>query len=278
MSDSFVLSKKPVPVTDIPSEEAIVARAKEVLASIPQWKEGKAYKGGVKTYTLPKGLTPGTSAEDFWACRVSELSPSDASFDAMWAHLAKDKAENEMKSLSLSLQTAYRPSFVSNASITRQRGVHQLELRQHRYMPIIRKVTKVEEISPAQEIWTLLYKFNPVMTPRVFTVLQLAHLDESHPTGRVGIIVQVPIDLSPDPELAKLEEKGVKASYVSVEQLTETKDGTDSGSEAGKVRWTMATSSHPGGMIPDAITNASLAGEIAKDVPNFLSFLKSVKG
>lgn len=118
MSDSFVLSKKPVPVTgtsllhysifpicpvlltsstDIPSEEAILARAKEVLASIPQWKEGKAYKGGVKTYTLPKGLTPGTSAEDFWACRVSEHSPSDASFDAMWAHLAKDKAENEMK-------------------------------------------------------------------------------------------------------------------------------------------------------------------------------------
>lgn len=76
--------------------------------------------------------------------------------------------------------------------------------------------------------------------------------------------MQVPIDLSSDPELAKLEEKGVKASYVSVEQLTETKDGTDSGSEAGKVRWTMATSSHPGGMIPDAITNASLAGEIAK--------------
>ena len=44
-------------------------------------------------------------------------------------------------------------------------------------MPIIRKVTKVKEISPTQEIWTLFYKFNPVMTPRVFTVLQLAYLD-----------------------------------------------------------------------------------------------------
>ena len=75
-----------------------------------------------------------------------------------------------------------------------------------------------------------------------------------------SIIVQIPIDLSPDPELSKLEEKGVKASYVSVEQLTEL----NGGSEGGKVRWTMATSSHPGGMIPDAITNASLAGEIAK--------------
>ena len=117
MSEPFVLSKKPVPVTgqspfarvsfrnvllyspsaEIPSEEVILARAKEVLASIPQWKEGKAYKGGVKTYTLPKTLTPGTSAEDFWACRMSEHSSSDASFDLMWAHLAKDKAENEMK-------------------------------------------------------------------------------------------------------------------------------------------------------------------------------------
>ncbi|KAI4517147.1 hypothetical protein K525DRAFT_273885 [Schizophyllum commune Loenen D] len=239
MSEPFVLSKKPVPVTEIPSEEDILARAKEVLASIPSWKEGKAYKGGVKTFTLPKTLTPGTSAEDFWACRMSEHSSSDASFDLMWAHLAKDKAENEMK-----------------------------------YMPIIRKVTKVKEISPTQEIWTLFYKFNPVMTPRVFTVLQLAYLDESNPTERVGIIVQIPIDLSPDPELSRLEEKGVKASYVSVEQLTEL----NGGSEGGKVRWTMATSSHPGGMIPDAITNASLAGEIAKDVPNFLDFLKSVKG
>ena len=51
----------------------------------------------MKTYTLPKTLTPGTSAEDFWACRMSEHSSSDASFDLMWAHLAKDKAENEMK-------------------------------------------------------------------------------------------------------------------------------------------------------------------------------------
>ncbi|KAL1735377.1 hypothetical protein EV714DRAFT_200874 [Schizophyllum commune] len=260
MSEPFVLSKKPVPVTEIPSEEVILARAKEVLASIPQWKEGKAYKGGVKTFTLPKGLTPGTSAEDFWACRMSGHSSSDASFDAMWAHLAKDKAENEMNSSS-------REYGVEASQIL-------TELGSPRYMPIIRKVTKVKEISPTQEIWTLFYKFNPVMTPRVFTVLQLAYLDESNPTERVGTIVQIPIDLSPDPELSKLEEKGVKASYVSVEQLTEL----NGGSEGGKVRWTMATSSHPGGMIPDAITNASLAGEIAKDVPNFLSFLKGVKG
>ena len=74
------------------------------------------------------------------------------------------------------------------------------------------------------------------------------------------IIVSIPVDVTGEEEYAKLEEKGVKASYVSVEQLTEL----NGGSEGGKVRWTMATSSHPGGMIPDAITNASLAGEIAK--------------
>ena len=65
------------------------------------------------------------------------------------------------------------------------------ELGSPRYMPIIRKVMKVKEMSPTQEIWTLFYKFNPVMTPRVFTVLQLAYLDESNPTERVGCVISI---------------------------------------------------------------------------------------
>ena len=46
------------------------------------------------------------------------------------------------------------------------------------------------------------------------------------------IVVSLPIDLKTDPadaELAKLEEKGVKGRYVSVERLQETDDG--------KVEW-----------------------------------------
>ncbi|TRM62579.1 hypothetical protein BD626DRAFT_51243 [Schizophyllum amplum] len=136
----------------------------------------------------------------------------------------------------------------------------------NRYMPIIRKVTKVKEISPSQQIWTLYYKISAVLSPRVFTVLQVDHLDATDASRRIGTIVSIPIDLSSDPELAKLEEKGVKGHYVSVEQLVELESGT--------VRWTMATASTPGGVIPDAVTNASLPGEIAKDVPQFMKWLQ----
>ena len=38
-------------------------------------------------------------------------------------------------------------------------------------------------------------------------------------------IVSVPIDLSAEPDLGSLEEKGVRAIYTSVERLQETDDG-----------------------------------------------------
>jgi hypothetical protein len=113
-------------------------------------------------------------------------------------------------------------------------------------------------ISPAQSISTLYYTFPPPVSPRVFTVLQVVHLSETSPrTGSVGVIlvlsidnkhstchrivVSIPIDLSDEDELLKLEEKGVKGFYVSVERLQESQDG--------KVIWEMATSSTPNGII-----------------------------
>ena len=50
------------------------------------------------------------------------------------------------------------------------------------------------------------------------------------------MVVSLPIDLKADPAdagLAKLEEKGVKGRYVSVERLQETEDG--------KVEWRSVT-------------------------------------
>jgi Protein of unknown function (DUF3074) len=70
-----------------------------------------------------------------------------------------------------------------------------------------------------------------------------------------SIIVSIPVDVSDDAELAKLEEKGVRARYASVERLQE-RDG-------GKVHWQMATSSTPGGMIPSFIAEMSIDGQIS---------------
>ena len=78
-------------------------------------------------------------------------------------------------------------------------------------------------------------------------------------------IVSIPIDLADDPELAKLEEKGVKGRYTSIERLQEV--------EGGKVSWSMATSSTPGGSIPTFVAESSIDGQIANVGPPSIQFL-----
>lgn len=163
-----------------------------------------------------------------WHCRVSEHTPEEATFDQFWEKLGNDKAVNEKE-------------FISD----------------------IQKVTQVKTISPTQEIWSLCYKFPTPLSPRIFTVLQVKRMSDS---PRAGTVVSIPIDLSADPELLKLEEKGVKGRYVSVERLLELPNGN--------TEWRMATSSTPGGCIPDFLVELSMNSKIAEDVPQFLKWLK----
>lgn len=101
--------------------------------------------------------------------------------------------------------------------------------------------------------------------------------------------MSIPVDLSGESELAKLEDKGVKGRYVSIERLQEI--------EGGKVQWVMATSSTPGGSIPTFVAENSMAGQISavciftlkcplkliglsftiQDVPHFLKWFHSVR-
>lgn len=69
------------------------------------------------------------------------------------------------------------------------------------------------------------------------------------------IIVSIPVDLTVDAELSKLEERGVKGRYASVERIREL--------EGGKVEWLMATSSTAGGNIPTFVTENSMASQIS---------------
>jgi hypothetical protein len=138
-----------------------------------------------------------------------------------------------------------------------------------RFIPTIDKATEVKKISPTQTIWTLYYTFPLPISPRVFTVLQVTQLTLAPRTGLVfvvyqpiplvtchpRIIISIPIDLTSEPELLKLEEKGVKGRYVAVERILELDDG--------KVEWKMATSSAPGGNIPAFVSERSLPGQIA---------------
>ena len=70
-----------------------------------------------------------------------------------------------------------------------------------------------------------------------------------------SLFISIPVDLTSDPELAKLEEKGIKGRYVSVECLTEL--------PSGKTEWRMATSSSPGGRIPTFLVDNTMASTIS---------------
>lgn len=103
------------------------------------------------------------------------------------------------------------------------------------------------------------------MSPRVFTELQITRLSSESP--RTGFVISLPIDLSSpeDAELAKIEEKGVKGRYVSIERIVELEDGS--------TEWRMATSSTPGGSIPTFLAESSMASKISEDVPHFMKWL-----
>ncbi|KAG6871449.1 hypothetical protein C0995_004428, partial [Termitomyces sp. Mi166 len=153
----------------------------------PTWKQGKTYHINVKTCHRPKGPADGAP----WHCRISEHPPTEATFDQLWDKLGEDKALNEKE-----------------------------------FIPEIKEVVKLKEVSPTASIWALYYTHTPPVSPRVFTIIQIRHLDT----------VSLPIDLSgpKDKKLAALEPEGVRSRYVSVETITELDNGN--------TEWRMATS------------------------------------
>lgn len=71
-----------------------------------------------------------------------------------------------------------------------------------------------------------------------------------------SLIVSIPVDLSRQDDLSKLEEKGVRGRYASVERLLELENGS--------TEWRMTTSGSSGGLIPDLLTNNKMPSSIAK--------------
>lgn len=222
----LVLSTTPLRPSEIPPEESIIAAGRELIESTDTWKSGKTYFTNVKTLSRPAG----PPLVGNWHCRVSEHTPDQITFDQLWDKMARDKALNEKE-----------------------------------FVPIIDKATKVKELSPAAQIWTMRYKFPFPVANRVFTVLQVVHEEDTNPPS--GLIVSIPIDLSEHKELQKYEEKGERAYYVSVERVKQL--------ENGNVEWRMATSSDIGGLVPKFATEMSMPKSIAEDIPHFFYWYKN---
>ncbi|KAF5368595.1 hypothetical protein D9758_002447 [Tetrapyrgos nigripes] len=229
MTNNFELTiSSPLKPAGIPLEDAVIAAGRELLASTASWKQGKTYRKVVKT--LSRAKDPRDAAG--WHCRVSEHKPEEAKFDEMWETLGKNNAMTQLQ-----------------------------------FVPEIKEAIKVKEISPTASIWSFTYKLPPPFSPRVYTVLQVTHLDDVSP--RSVIVVSVPIDLSEDPGLAESTGKGVKGRYVVVERFMEL--------ENGNTEWRMATTGTAGGSIPAAIVEWTMASKISEDVPNFMRWLRRRK-
>jgi len=232
MSPGFKLTiAAELPLEALPSDEQVVAAGRDVLEATNSWKKGKRYqKNTVQIYSRPKG--PGDGAS--WYCRVSEHTAAEATFDEFWSKIGSNHSENEKE-----------------------------------YIDVVKKATLVKKISATQEIWTMYYEFPSFgVSSRVFTVLQVTQYDEIS-SPRTGLFISIPVDLSNDPELAKLEEKGVKGRYVSVESIKELPNGN--------TEWRMATSSSPGGRIPTFLVESTMASSISADVPHFLRWFKTTR-
>lgn len=88
----------------LPSEETIISLGQALLDSTTSWKPAKIFqKGTVKTYSRHKGSQDGAP----WHCRFSEHTPEDATFDEFWSKLGENKANNEMKCVSVPLEAAH---------------------------------------------------------------------------------------------------------------------------------------------------------------------------
>ncbi|KAG6820859.1 hypothetical protein H0H93_010686 [Arthromyces matolae] len=254
--DNFQLSIDPLKPASLPSEETIIRAGTLLMESTSAWKQGKIYHTNVRTCHRPKGNTDGAS----WHCRISQHPPTEVSFDQLWAKLGEDKALNEKESES----HATSPWHANLLTYETSPFIY-------RFIPEIKEVVKLKDVSPTASIWALFYTFSPPVSPRVFTVMQVRQLDTSD-ARRKGIIVSLPIDLTApeDKKLKALEPEGVRGRYVSVETLQEL--------ENGNTEWRMATSSTPGGLIPTFLVESTMDSKIAADVPHFLKWLQSLPG
>jgi len=96
-----------------------------------------------------------------------------------------------------------------------------------RYYEELDKCQLVKKISDDQEIWAIHFALRPPVSNRLFTILLTTHVDVDPETGlRTGYVLSIPVDVSSDPELTKLEYKATRGTYSAAERLREMPDGS----------------------------------------------------
>jgi hypothetical protein len=85
----------------------------------------------------------------------------------------------------------------------------------------------VKKISDDQEIWAIHFALRAPASNRLFTILLATHVDTDSTTGlRTGYVMSIPVDVSSDPELTRLEYHATRGTYSAIERVREMPDGS----------------------------------------------------
>ncbi|KAF7290687.1 hypothetical protein MIND_01309000 [Mycena indigotica] len=209
---------EPLTLTNIPPDSQIVTEAKELILDSHTWKQGRTFYDGL-VQTAHKVFPDGGP----WHSRVSRHS---LPFDQFSAMLGDDW---------MLVKKAFNDAYI-----------HEID-----------EISLVKKLSPTASIWKALYRFPSPIAPRVFTILQVTHLDAE---ARSGWVVHIPIDLDD----SDLEKGVVKGRYSCVENITDLSDG--------QTEWRLVTCNTPGGWIPTRLAENSLPARMALDVVSFIDW------
>ncbi|ABN67488.2 hypothetical protein PICST_62209 [Scheffersomyces stipitis CBS 6054] len=112
----------------------------------------------------------------------------------------------------------------------------------------------------------LFYKFQFPLKKRVF--YEYVHVFKED-NSNDAYVVSLPI--SPKLlEKSEFNKEYVVGRYTSIEKISYDAESND-------LKWIMCTCSTPGGSIPDWLTNMTINGAIAKDVPSFLNWVDTLE-
>lgn len=225
----------------------LLAEAQTIVESIEKsWRKARNY-----TYTLDSGRLVAVqlySTEnlngDFWISRVNDFSEFSASEKA---DIHKDFLRYVVGSMG---------SLKDTHTEFEKQYVH--EVHDYTLQPVELKNDDYETHSYLAKVY---YQFPFPLSKRVF--YEVVHIVKARDDSW-GYVISLPVA----PGVTKVtasDRQLTTGTYVSLERFVYDK-------EKGSLKWSMCTSSSPGGMVPDWLTKRSVGGAVAKDVPNFLNW------
>lgn len=215
--------------------------AEEVVSKVQSWAKGKVYTSQIDGVTIHTRTYTGDLNHDFWAGRVTEFDT-----DRYWKYFDEYIVGSLLDNSNS--HTHYEKEYIHQ--------LYDFKLYDHDLGLVPSDYTGVTYLAK------LYYTFGFPLKNRMFS--ELVHVLRANDGSHAFVI-----SLAVDPLLLEKESASfVAARYTSVEKVEKKGE---------KMKWTMATCSDPGGLIPTFVTKASIKGAIAKDVPSFLTWANQKK-